>query len=224
MDRYINLLFSGGLDSTLALLNYLDKGAPVRAITFDYGQKHREELNSATYILSQFPEVPRRRIVIPPGMLGHTSQLSGGGEGTSLETVQGAFIPFRNAYFLVIAANREYVTRETDGIIYLAVGSTASDHLPDQRQRFFEAMETALSLSLKEDAVYIATPNIFYTKAALIRGAFNRHWKRGIDINTIVANTHTCYEGWNPPCGKCHSCVERAEAFDAAGVIDTLIQ
>lgn len=217
------VLFSGGLDSAAMLFHYRQVLPPsqLEALIFSYGQRHTCEIYHAITIASLL-DVSYQVVHIEPSLLLSTSALVYGEKRKdTLVDVQNAFIPCRNALFLTIAANRAYLSNPE--YVQLAVGSTASDHLPDQSKSFYLYMETALKKGLNCPVV-INHPNIDMEKKELIWNTMHVSEIKGTTGKDILSLSYTCYSGTEPPCGTCHACTDRAKAFDLAGYPDPALQ
>jgi 7-cyano-7-deazaguanine synthase len=217
------VIFSGGQDSTTSLYWAREKFKRVHAVTFDYGQRHKIEIESAKKIV-KLAAVESHEIIDITDMMKTTSplvdfsrevdqyrsvdELTGGIEPT--------FIPCRNILFLTIAANRAVVKNIRD----LVIGVSAVDYggYPDCRPKFITLMEETLHHGLDME-INIHTPVISLSKkdtvllASKISGCME-----------ALAYSHTCYLGKFPPCGKCHACLLRIKGFKEAGIEDPLME
>lgn len=227
------VVLSGGQDSVtclyLARMNYDE----VYAVTFNYGQRHAIELQAAQQVALMAKCVNHEVVKLPDGILQGSSPLVN--HGNRLETYDNfaemdriigsrrelTFVPMRNMLFLTIAANRA----EVMGIDTIITGVCSMDNAnySDCRPNFINAVQFAVNLSNGADegkalSIKIAAPLLYHTKAESvwlahrIPGAWDG-----------LAYSHTCYAGESPPCGKCHSCVLRAQGFLEAGLPDPLI-
>ena len=216
--KKITLIYSGGSDS-YTLLNYaLSKNLNVDCLTFAYGQKHNKEIDFASSVCK---ELNVKHSIID---IGDNSEIVFGNSSlTSLETkvphgsykeetMQSTIVPNRNMIFLSYAIAYS-ISNNTEEVWY---GAHAGDHFiyPDCRPEFLNAMNVAAGLC-DSSKIKIEAPFISYTKGEII--------KIGLDLNLDYSKAWTCYEGKQNPCGKCGSCVERAEAFSDNNAIDPLI-
>jgi 7-cyano-7-deazaguanine synthase len=217
------VIFSGGQDSTTCLYWAKEKFKGVHAVTFDYGQRHRIEIESAKKIV-RLAEVASHEIIDITGMMKTTSPLVDFSREVSQYRsvdelpggIEPTFIPCRNILFLTAAANRGVVR----GIKDLVIGVSAIDYggYPDCRPKFITLMEETLRHGLEME-IKIHTPMISLTKkdtvllASKISGCME-----------ALAYSHTCYQGKFPPCGKCHACLLRMKGFKEAGVEDPLVE
>ncbi|MDC7718935.1 7-cyano-7-deazaguanine synthase QueC [Vogesella sp. DC21W] len=216
------VVLSGGQDSTTCLYWALREfgAANVEAVTFDYGQRHRVELDCARKI-AQLAGV--RQTVLPID----TFAAIGGNALTddSIAPEEGArddadtalpntFVPGRNLVFLSFAAALAY----TRGIEHVVTGVAQTDYsgYPDCRENTLKALELALRLGM-DSRVTLHTPLMFMSKADTVRLA------QDVGAMDAMAWSHTCYNGEVPPCGRCASCELRAKGFAEAGVADPLV-
>lgn len=216
------VVLSGGQDSTTCLYWALREfgAANVEAVTFDYGQRHRVELDCARKI-AQLAGV--RQTVLPID----TFAAIGGNALTddSIAPEEGArddadtalpntFVPGRNLVFLSFAAALAY----TRGIEHVVTGVAQTDYsgYPDCRENTLKALELALRLGM-DSRVTLHAPLMFMSKADTVRLA------QEVGAMDAMAWSHTCYNGEVPPCGRCASCELRAKGFAEAGVADPLV-
>lgn len=211
------MILSGGLDSATALYELRQEHEVLEALTFDYGQRHRREIESAQKICKML-QLPHRIIDIS-----HLNELLQGSSLTSgdIETPHGHYeeetmkqtvVPNRNAIFINLAAG--YAISQK--IYGLGLGVHAGDHYiyPDCRPQFIESQQETLSLA-NECEFHLLTPFLHQPKKEIVA--------KGHELAVPFALTWTCYEGGEKPCEKCGSCVERAEAFEENGILDPLL-
>lgn len=227
------VLLSGGQDSTTCLYWALDKTHifnGVRAISFDYGQKHKIEIQKAEeialkagveWILLEAPKMyGTSPLVNSDEAVGNYNSVEELPEG-----IEPTFVPARNIIFLTMAVNFAL----SKGIYQIVTGVCQVDYggYPDCRAGFISSMQSALNVGIFGHAyrhtnihkqIKIHTPLMYLTKKEIVLFAK--------DLNCIdaLADTHTCYEGLNPPCGKCHSCLLRERGFKEAGIEDPLMK
>ena len=219
-DRKALVVLSGGQDSTTCLYWAIDRFGVdnVAAITFDYGQRHRIELDCARRV-AQFAGVPITRVPIDTfGALG--------GDALTDENIVVAdrpeagsglpntFVPGRNIVFLTFAA--AYAWRQGIDDIVTGVAQTDYSGYPDCREETIEALEHTLRLGM-ESSVRIHTPLMHRSKKQTVELAV------ALGALDAMALTHTCYNGERPPCGHCPACRLRAKGFQEAGVEDPLL-
>lgn len=210
-------LTSGGQDSTTCLLWAKTRFAPLVALAFDYGQRHRVELEAAQRICES-AQVPLT--VLPLDIL---RELGGTALIGSTETIQASsgraglpntFVPGRNLLFLTVAAAFAYQRDLRD----LVIGACETDYsgYPDCREQTMRALAQALSLGL-DYPIVIHTPLMHLTKAQTV------HLAQTVGAFELLAYSHTCYEGVFPPCQVCPACQLRARGFLEAGIPDPLL-
>lgn len=212
------VVLSGGQDSTICLSWAQRRFDPVDAITFDYGQRHRIELEAARTIARR-ARVRHHRILAVNSL-----QELGGNALTGTEAVRegvnaannlpNTFVPGRNLLFMTLAAAWAYQLGTTD----LVTGVCQTDYsgYPDCRADTMAALQQAIRLGM-ESAVTIHTPLMHLTKAESV------HLAREVGALGLLAHSHTCYNGAVPPCGACPACRLRAKGFAEAGVADPLL-
>lgn len=226
------VLLSGGQDSTTCLYWAKKHFDLVEAVSFDYKQRHRIEIVKASQIAHKANV--KWKLLYAPIMEG-TSPLVNKGEIVkhykdveSLDKdMEPTFVPARNIIFLTMAANYA-VARD---IYYIVTGVCQVDYggYPDCRQGFIQAMNKALNLGLFGDnnrytdsggkqRLVLYTPLMYLSKKETVLLA------KDLGCIKALADTHTCYEGKTPPCGKCHSCLLRAKGFEEAGILDPLMK
>ena len=214
------VVFSGGQDSTTCLYWALDRfgHGNVSALTFDYGQRHRVELDAARDV-AEFAKVPHAVLPIDTfAALGGNALMD---SETAVEAepdddtgLPNTFVPGRNLVFLTFAAAYAYQRR----IRHIVTGVAQTDYsgYPDCRKETLDALEAALRLGMESDLV-LHTPLMFLSKQETVELVASLGGLKA------MALTHTCYEGARPPCGRCPACVLRARGFKEAGIADPLV-
>jgi 7-cyano-7-deazaguanine synthase len=219
------VLFSGGQDSTTCLAWALDRFERAETVGFDYGQRHRIELECrgriAAKLRADFPLWSPRLgedHTIDLTVLGQISQsaLTGETEIRMLENgLPSTFVPGRNLAFLVMAAALAY----RRGLDHIVGGMCETDYsgYPDCRDQTIRAMETTLTLGM-DRAFSLDTPLMWIDKAATWRLAESLGGAGLVDL--IREETHTCYLGdrgvlhdWGHGCGTCPACELRAKGY-----------
>ena len=214
------VVLSGGQDSTTCLYWTIDRFGRdgVETLTFDYGQRHRIELECAAAVAA-FASVPNTVLPIDTfAALGgdaltdpDVAVQAGTDEATGLPNT---FVPGRNLVFLTFAA--AYAWQR--GIDHLVTGVAQTDYsgYPDCRAETMAALQQALRLGM-ESRVTIHTPLMHLSKKETVELA------RDLEALPAMALTHTCYNGDRPPCGPCPACELRAKGFAEAGIEDPLV-
>jgi 7-cyano-7-deazaguanine synthase len=225
-DTSALVLFSGGQDSTTCLAWALAHFARVETVGFDYGQRHRVELDQRGKLrdgLSALSPLWRERLgedhTITLEALGGISEtaLTREAEITLREDgLPNTFVPGRNLIFLNFAAALGY----RRAIVDLVGGMCETDYsgYPDCRHETIRAMNRALSLGMASD-IEIHTPLMWLDKAATWRLAEEMGGDGLVEL--IVEESHTCYLGergrrfeWGHGCGECPACKLRAAGWE----------
>lgn len=212
------VVLSGGQDSTTCLYWAIDRYGPeaVETLTFDYGQRHRIELECAAAV-ARYAGVPNRILSIDTfaalggnALMDQAIEVAEANEGSLPNT----FVPGRNLVFLTFAA--AYAWQR--GIDNLVTGVAQTDYsgYPDCREATMAALQNALRLGM-ESTVTIHTPLMHLSKKETVE------LLRDLGGLDALAFSHTCYEGQRPPCGRCPACLLRAKGFAEAGIEDPLL-
>jgi len=221
------VLFSGGQDSTTCLAQALSKYARVETVGFDYGQRHRVELQARLVVLreirAQFPQWADRLgedHVLDLAVLGQVSETSLTRDTAFKMESSGlpnTFVPGRNLLFLTLAAALAY--RRDLQVLVTGVCETDFSGYPDCRDDSMKAMQLALSLGM-DKRFLIDTPLMWIDKAAT--WAMAEALGGQPLVNLIIEHTHTCYLGdrenrhaWGYGCGQCPACELRARGYAA---------
>lgn len=212
------VICSGGLDSVSLAHMVASEHQLTRLVSFDYGQRHRKELDFAALCAKRL-EVPHDIIdlrAIGAALTGSalTDDIDVPDGHYAEESMRVTVVPNRNAIMLTVAFG--VAAARGDQVVAAAVHG--GDHFiyPDCRPAFTEAFAAMQKLALDGYAnVSLYTPFVHQTKADIVT-AGTRH-------NTPFAETWSCYKGGALHCGRCGTCVERREAFNLAGVADPTI-
>lgn len=208
------LIYSGGLDSTVLLYHLIAAGHEVHALSVDYGQRHRCELDNAATICKRL-NVPNPRAdlsAIQPLLAGSslTSPEIEVAEGHyTEESMKSTVVPNRNMILLAIATGHAL----SIGAGQIAYAAHSGDHAiyPDCRNEFADAMAEAIRLA-DWSVVELSRPFVDWSKRDIVR--------RGAELGLPFENTWSCYKGGELHCGRCGTCIERREAFDLAEISD----
>jgi len=220
------ILLSGGLDSATAGAIARQQGFELHALSVDYGQRHRFELEACRRVAKSLA-VKRHNIAkIDLGMLA-SSALTGPTavpKGRSAEAMSAGipvtYVPARNTIFLSLAL----ALAEESGAADLFIGVNAVDYsgYPDCRPEYIAAFEQMANLATKAGVegtlrFKIHTPLVNWTKAQIIR--------RGVELGVDYSLTHSCYDPDEAgrACGRCDSCLLRLKGFAEAGLTDPLV-
>jgi len=214
------VVLSGGQDSTTCLYWAIDRYgvAAVDTVTFDYGQRHRIELDCAARV-AEFAGVSNTCLPIDTlTALGGDSLTDpdiGVQNDVDADTgLPNTFVPGRNLIFLTYAAAFAY----RRGIQNIVTGVAQTDYsgYPDCREATIAALQETLRLGMETDVI-IHTPLMHLSKKETVELA------RDLGGLSAMAYTHTCYNGDRPPCGHCPACELRAQGFLQAGIADPLL-
>jgi 7-cyano-7-deazaguanine synthase len=212
-------LLSGGLDSSTCLALARRDGYACYALSFDYGQRHRIELEAAARVAAAIGV--ERHIVAKIGL-----DAFGGSaltddidvpKGQLSEGIPVTYVPARNTIFLSFALAWAEVLESSD--IFIGVNALDYSGYPDCRPEFIEAYEKMANLATKAGVegrtqLKIQTPLLRMSKAEIVKLAH----ELGLDFSL----THSCYDpdAAGRPCGQCDSCLLRAKGFSEAGIED----
>jgi len=229
MSRKAVILTSGGLDSTTVLAITRAGGYQRHAISFDYGQKHRFELESAAIVARKMGVKKHITSKIDLLKLGG-SALTGGADVPKSGSVEqmddvipATYVPARNTIFLSLALGWAEILGSTD--IFIGVNALDYSGYPDCRPEYIQSFEKTANLATKigveavkrgTHAIRIHTPLIEMSKAEIIR--------KGIELGVDYALTHSCYDPSNngTACGRCDACLLRLKGFHENGLEDPL--
>ncbi|HVK18627.1 MAG TPA: 7-cyano-7-deazaguanine synthase QueC [Fimbriiglobus sp.] len=222
MPRAVVLL-SGGLDSTTTLAMAKSQGFEVYALTVDYGQRHRVELERAAAVTRAFGVADHRTVRLDLRAIGGsalTADVAVPKDRTDEAIGHGVpvtYVPARNTILLGVALGYA----ETVGAFDLFIGANVLDYsgYPDCRPEFLEAFEHLANLATKAGVegtgrFRVHAPLLKLTKAEIIR--------EGLRLGVDYAQTLSCYDP-DPEgraCGRCDSCLLRKKGFAEAGVPD----
>ena len=215
------ILYSSGLDSTTCLAIAQDQGFAPYAISFDYGQRHRHELDLARANAKKLGAVEHLVVAFDLRQVGGsalTSEIEVPKAGVG-DDIPVTYVPARNTIFLSFALGWAEVLGAYD--IFIGVNALDYSGYPDCRPEYIDAYQRMANLATKAGVegtghFSIHTPLINLTKAEII--------KQGTALGVDYSQTHSCYdptpEGLS--CGKCDSCRLRLKGFSEAGLHDPL--
>lgn len=214
------VLLSGGLDSATALAIARSEGYECYTLAFDYGQRHRVELERARAQSARFGALRHITLKLDLTAIGGsalTADIDVPKDGVE-EGIPITYVPARNTVFLSVALGWAEVLGAND--IFIGVNALDYSGYPDCRPEFISAFETMANLATKAGVegtkLRIRTPLIDLTKAQIIR--------TGMELGVDYGLTSSCYDPSpdGTPCGACDSCRLRAKGFAEAGVDDPL--
>jgi len=219
------VLLSGGLDSATAAAIARSDGFELYALSIDYGQRHKFELEAAVRVAKSLGVSRHETVSI--GL----SQFGGSALTAAIDVPQGrsheqisqgipiTYVPARNTIFLSLALGYAEVLGVAD--IFIGVNAVDYSGYPDCRPEFIAAFENMANLATKAGVegslqFRIHTPLLEMTKVEIIR--------TGISLGVDYSLTHTCYapDEQGRACGKCDACQLRLQGFAAAGVVDPI--
>ena len=220
------VLFSGGQDSTACLAWALSRFSAVETLGFDYGQRHRIELDCRIRVRDEiraaFPEWGARLgedHLLDLSLLGQISDTALTSERAIEMQANGlpnTFVPGRNLLFLNFAAALAY--RRGASVLVGGMCETDYSGYPDCRDNTLKALQVALSLGL-DAPMTVETPLMFLTKAQT--WALTQRLGGDALNELIVEHTHTCYLGergarhaWGHGCGQCPACALRRQGYE----------
>jgi len=219
------VLLSGGLDSTTTLAYAKNVGHECYALTFDYGQRHRDELAAAAQVARRY-EVARHRVArVDLAALGGSSLTDAtrpvprpDGVEQIGDAIPDTYVPARNTVFLAYAVAYAEVTGAVD--IFIGVNALDYSGYPDCRPEYIAAFEAMANLATRAGVdgrrLRIQAPLLHLDKAEVIR--------LGTTLGVDYGATHSCYDpAGGRPCGGCEACLLRARGFANAGLSDPAV-
>ena len=212
------ILLSGGLDSATVVAMALADGYTCYTMSFDYGQRHRAELDAAARVARDLGVVEHKVIGLDLNGIGGSALTDSSiavpespGEGIPV-----TYVPARNTVFLSLALGWAEVLGARD--IFIGVNAVDYSGYPDCRPEFIEAFQRMANLATKAgvegQGFTIQAPLQNLSKADIVKAGM----RLGVDYGLTVS----CYQADDQgrACGKCDSCRLRAEGFAKAGVAD----
>ena len=222
--KHCVVLVSGGIDSATALAIAKSQGYETYALSFDYGQRHRQELEAAQRVAKSLGAKAHRVLKID-------NQIFGGSALTDTveipksrspeeigASIPVTYVPARNTIFLA----HGLAWAEVIGASHIFIGANAVDYsgYPDCRPEFLALFEMLANIGTKAGIeggrFQIHAPLIKLSKADIVRKA--------IELKVDVSLTHSCYDPATDgtACGKCDSCLLRLKGFEEAGITDPI--
>jgi 7-cyano-7-deazaguanine synthase len=214
------VILSGGLDSTVCMAIAVRNHHDALALTFDYGQRHRMEIDRAGQVAAHYG-AEQLIVALDASRWGGSALTDhsiavphAAPPNASDDAIPVTYVPARNLVFLAVAMGVAEARKADD--VYLGVNALDYSGYPDCRPEFVRAFERAAALALKRgvegNPVAVRTPLIDRTKADIVR--------LGLSLNAPLQLTWSCYRGGSRPCGDCDACALRAKGFAEAGVRD----
>ena len=216
-------LLSGGLDSATAAALAREAGHRVIGLSFDYGQRHRRELEAAASVAETLGLAEHHTIAVNLAAWGGSAltdpAIAVPSDGVQAGVIPSTYVPGRNTVFIAIGLS----LAEARGAEQLVLGVNAVDYsgYPDCRPEYIAAYEIMANLATKAGVegtqkLKIHSPLISLTKAQIVQ--------EGLRLGVDYSYTSSCYDPQEngKPCGACDSCLLRAKGFAEAGVKDPL--
>ncbi len=216
-------LISGGLDSCVTSFIAKEQGYEIYALSFNYGQLHKKELDCSNKIAQTVGVENRIILDVDFQKFGESSLLD-----TSSDSIQdhnlkdiareipSTYVPARNTVFLSMAL--AYAESTDADAIFIGVNAVDYSGYPDCRPEYIQAYQKMADLATKKGiegrSIKIEAPLLQLTKSEII--------KTGLKLNAPLADTWSCYRGEELACGRCDSCVLRLKGFKDAGVEDPI--
>ena len=215
------VLLSGGVDSATTLAMAKQKGYELYALTFDYGQRHRKEVESAKRIAEKLGVKEHKIIELNMNQIGG-SALTDESIGVprdrnfDRDEIPATYVPARNMIIMSFAVAWAEVL-DADAV-YIGANTVDYSGYPDCRPEFFDSFRKTATLGTKRGAegrgFEISHPLINLSKSEII--------KKGLELNVPFELTWSCYFGGEKACGKCDSCRLRLKGFRDAGAKDPI--
>lgn len=215
------VLVSGGLDSATTLAIAQQAGFDCHAISFDYGQRHRSELEASRRVVEHAGLKVHKKVVLNLDEIGGSALTDAAiaVPKTVTEGIPVTYVPARNTVFLALALGWAEVIGAFD--IFIGVNAVDYSGYPDCRPEFIQAFERLANLATRAGVqgqhISIHAPLIHLTKAQIIQ--------RGIGLGVDYGMTISCYDpdASGAACGHCDACRLRREGFHRAGVSDPTV-
>lgn len=212
------VLLSGGLDSATVLAIARAEGWRCHALSVDYGQRHRTELEAARRVAASLGAIEHRVVVLDLRVFGGSALTD---DAIAVPTgpsagIPSTYVPARNTIFLSLALAHAEVT-DSDAI-FTGVNAVDYSGYPDCRPEYLAAFEAMANLATRRAVegapIAIEAPILRMGKAAIVR--------RGHELGVDFALTVSCYnaDGEGRACARCDACRLRREGFQGAGIAD----
>jgi len=211
MSKKAVVLLSGGIDSATCLYLAKKKGFNTHCLIFDYGQRHRREIQSAKGI-ARFTKSKYLILKInfpwkSSSLLDKNLKVPKRGNG-----IPSTYVPARNIIFLSYALS--YAESINAKSIFIGANARDFSGYPDCRPQFYKAFKKVAQTGIKNNNIKISIPLLYKTKAEIIQ--LGKHLKVPFKLSW------SCYRGGKKPCGECDSCRFRVRGFRKAGIVDPL--
>lgn len=210
-------LLSGGLDSATAAALVIEAGYRVIGLSFDYGQRHRQELRAAAAMATALGLVEHQTIAVNLAAWGGSAltdpTIALPTDGVVPDLIPPTYVPGRNTVFIALGLS----LAEARGAERLVLGVNAIDYsgYPDCRPDYLEAFQVLADLASKAGreghGARLWAPLVHWSKTRIVREALR--------LGVPIERTWSCYAGGAVPCGRCDSCRIRDAALREAGLI-----
>lgn len=219
------VLLSGGVDSSTALAMARREGFDCYCMSFDYGQRNRRELDAARAVASSLGATEHRIVTIDLRAIGGSALTDDIDVPKDRPTeamatgVPVTYVPARNTILLSFALGWAEVLDAAD--LFIGVNAIDYSGYPDCRPQYIKAFEAMANLATRMGVdgrrIRIHAPLIQMSKEQIIR--------RGVELGVDYSLTFSCYDpdAAGRPCGRCDSCLLRAEGFRGAGIPDPAV-
>jgi 7-cyano-7-deazaguanine synthase len=218
MGKPAVVLLSGGMDSAVCLAVAQRDGFDAWPLSFDYGQRHRLELDAARAVAAARGVPAERHRVIDLSGVFSGSALTGDApvpldrrEEEMAQEIPATYVPARNLVFLSLAAALAEPAGAED--VFLGVNALDYSGYPDCRPEFLAAFEAASRQGMRR-GVRVHAPLLRLSKAEIVR--------LGVALGAPLDRTLSCYLGQRPACGRCDACRLRRKGFAEAGLTDPI--
>lgn len=217
------VLISGGLDSATTAAVAGNDGYDLYALSFDYGQRHRKELECASRVAESMGSVEHKIVSFDMRLFGASAltddiEVPVSRDSSEMSSsIPVTYVPARNTIFLSFALAYAETVKASD--IFIGVSQVDYSGYPDCREEFIRSFESTANLATKagvegESRYAVHTPLITLSKAETIA--------LGTKLGVDYALTWSCYKGLEKACGKCDSCILRLAGFEKAGFADPI--
>ncbi len=212
------VLLSGGLDSATVTAIAMAEGYQVIALSFRYGQRHHKELEAAKKIAQALNVKEHLIIDVNLSQWGGSSltdeSMTIPQDGVQPNVIPSTYVPGRNTVFIAIALS--LAEAKNAQAIYLGINAVDYSGYPDCRPEYLQAYQQLANLSSKAgiegNAPKLVAPLVHDSKVDIVR--------RALELNVPIADTWSCYQGGETPCGLCDSCRLRDQALIEVGRTD----
>ena len=220
MQKKAVILLSGGLDSATVLAIAQSQGYECHTLSFDYGQRHKAELEFASALAESMGAKSHRVVNVDMGPIGGSALTDASIDipitGVEAGEIPVTYVPARNTVFLSYGLALAEVLGSND--LFIGVNSVDYSGYPDCRQAYIDAFEKMANLATKAgvegNMLHIQTPLMSLSKAQIIQ--------KGVILGVDYGLTVSCYQADSEgkACGVCDACRLRKQGFEEAGIID----